>query len=63
MSYLDAARWDQATKRIVCRRSIGHDRLRERAGKTLSGMGVRIILDASLWARLASPAPAMQEAA
>jgi len=63
VSYLDTARWDAAKRTIVCRSPTGHSRLIERAGKTLSGIGVRIVLDASRFERLACPLVPMDQAA
>lgn len=62
-SYLDPAAWEPTTRRVVCLSPTGHGRLKERAGRMLSEMGVGIDLDPGLHARLPRPLIPMQDAA
>lgn len=62
-SYLDPAAWDPATRQVVCKLDFGYRRLKERAGKTLSEMGIGIILDGRLFDRLPRPILPLDEAA
>ncbi|PZN99002.1 MAG: hypothetical protein DCF28_13575 [Alphaproteobacteria bacterium] len=62
-SYLDQAAWEPNGKQVVCRLSTGHARLRDKAAKRLSEMGVRLVLDPTLHARLPRPLIPMDEAA
>jgi len=62
-SYLDPAAWEPSTRRVVCLGPTGHSRLKERAGRMLSEMGVGIDLDPGLHARLPRPLIPMQDAA
>jgi DNA-binding PadR family transcriptional regulator len=44
VSYLDPTRWDSRNRRIICRSRMGHDRLKEKAGRALFARGVTIVL-------------------